>query len=230
VSSPYRVRGEYREVFAFASFWVGTCRLRCHRSCRRDRTPPSGTGSWSIHRRVSAVDRLVQGLEDLCPLDADPLLPASVILTAWKSSLSLGSTEICSPSTNSSSTPAGWANATDARVRAGNVRRCSCAGRWCTGSGDGVWDRLQDRVSRERSAAAVAIEEELAVDLDDDVGAGQRQEWVKRYAMIRPFLPKLAAVIPMKAIDVGCPILPSADWMMWLAVNGYAAATSSKVW
>ncbi len=70
-----------------------------------------------------------------------------------------------------------------------------------------AWARLQAAVPRERLAAAVAMVRELVGDAGEDVDAGQRAELVKRYGTVRPFLARLAVVLPLAATDAGGPTL-----------------------
>lgn len=71
-----------------------------------------------------------------------------------------------------------------------------------------AWARIQAVVDRDKLAAAVATVEDLAPDaVDDDAAAGQRQELLKRYATVRPFLSMLSAVVPMASTDAGRPVL-----------------------
>jgi hypothetical protein len=92
-----------------------------------------------------------------------------------------------------------------------------------------AWARIQAVVDRDKLAAAVATVEDLAPDaVDDDAASGQRQELLKRYATVRPFLSMLSAVVPM-----GRPTRPgrccsrSRVWLICWAGNGCGAATSS---
>jgi len=83
-----------------------------------------------------------------------------------------------------------------------------------------AWARLRAAVNREQLAAAVAVVEEFAPDAGDDAASGQRQELLKRYATVRPFLPMLSAVVPMASTDLGRPVL--------LAVQGLADLLGRK--
>lgn len=69
-----------------------------------------------------------------------------------------------------------------------------------------VWAAIEEVVPRHRLAAAVETIEELApADADDD--AAWRAELVSRWAVVRPFLPLLAEVIPFGATPAGQPVL-----------------------
>jgi hypothetical protein len=94
-----------------------------------------------------------------------------------------------------------------------------------------AWSRLQAVVTRNQLAAAVATVEEFVPDDGDDAASGQRQELIKRYATVRPFLSMLSAVVPMASTDLGRPVLLAVQvWLICWARNGCTAATSSKVW
>lgn len=83
-----------------------------------------------------------------------------------------------------------------------------------------AWSRLQAVVNRDQVAAAVATVEEFFPDEGDDAAAGQRQELLKRYATVRPFLSMLSAVVPMASTDLGRTVL--------LAVQGLADLLGRK--
>jgi hypothetical protein len=70
-------------------------------------------------------------------------------------------------------------------------------------------------VPRERLAAAVATVAELAPH-DGDPDAAVREELVRRYNTIRPFLPMLAGVLPLAATDTGRPVLAATQGMAGL--------------
>jgi len=74
-----------------------------------------------------------------------------------------------------------------------------------------AWARLTAAVDRKQLAAAVATVEEFAPEAADDAASGQRQELLKRYATVRPFLSMLSPVIPMASTDAGRPILLAAQ-------------------
>ena len=80
-------------------------------------------------------------------------------------------------------------------------------------------------------AAAVATVEEFVPDDGDDAASGQRQELLKRYATVRPFLPMLSAVVPMAPprIWAGRCSLRCRVWRICWAGNGCTAATSSTL-
>jgi len=84
-----------------------------------------------------------------------------------------------------------------------------------------VWARIQATVDRDKLMAAVATVEELAPEsINDDAASGQRQELLKRYATVRPFVSMLAAVVPLGSTDAGRPVL--------LAVQGLADLLGRK--
>lgn len=83
-----------------------------------------------------------------------------------------------------------------------------------------AWARWQVSVNREQLAAAVATVQVFTPDLADDAASGQRQELLKRYATVRPFLSMLSAVLPMASTDTGRPVL--------LAVQGLAGLLGRK--
>ena len=69
-----------------------------------------------------------------------------------------------------------------------------------------VWAAIEEVVDRRRLAAAVDTVDELAVvQVDDD--AAWRAELVSRWAVVRPFLPLLAEVIPFGASSAGQGVL-----------------------
>lgn len=76
-----------------------------------------------------------------------------------------------------------------------------------------VWVRLSAVVDRDQLAAAVATVEELIPDVADDAASGQRQELLKRYSTVRPFVSMLSAVVPMASTDVGRPVLLAVEGM-----------------
>lgn len=69
-------------------------------------------------------------------------------------------------------------------------------------------------------AYAVAMVEQFAPDLGDNAAVGQRQEFLKRNATVRPFLSMLSSVVPMSSTDVGRPVL--------LAMQGLADLLGRK--
>ena len=83
-----------------------------------------------------------------------------------------------------------------------------------------AWARLVAVVDREQLASAVATVEEFAPDVVDDAASGPRQELLKRYATVRPFLSMLSAVVPMASTNAGRPVL--------LAVQGLADLLGRK--
>ena len=76
----------------------------------------------------------------------------------------------------------------------------------------GMWAAVEQVVDREQLAAAVDTIGELAPAEDDDDGAW-RAELVKRFAVVRPFLPLLAEVLPLAATDAGRPVLAALQTM-----------------
>src|SRR5712692_8841182 len=70
-----------------------------------------------------------------------------------------------------------------------------------------VWADIERVVSRSEIAAALAAVIELAPSTDEDADEVGRVELVKRYAMVRPFLPLLTEVILFGAVEGGQTVL-----------------------
>lgn len=69
-----------------------------------------------------------------------------------------------------------------------------------------LWAAIEEVVPRDRLAAAVETVQQLAPPQADDAAAW-RAELVNRWAVVRPFLPLLAEVIPFGATPAGEPVL-----------------------
>jgi hypothetical protein len=94
----------------------------------------------------------------------------------------------------------------------------------------GVWTAIEQVAPRERLAAAVHTVEELAPPDADDNGAW-RAELVKRFAVVRGFVPLLAEVIPFGAGDpVGWCWTRSGSCRTCWAASGSARARSARSW